>query len=160
MHICAWRNRIAAAEFLLDQGADIALRDEVSGKAKEAVGGGRKCPRLTFTLWVGDSGQTGMTALQMDVLRVCLEKMRHTPLLRSRHIDVQSPVATGDTALLMAIEHGLVKQVEKLMAHGADVFVQDSNGRTTLDLAGENGFADIAALLVQNYPDLIPIAGV
>jgi hypothetical protein len=34
-----------------------------------------------------------MTPLQVDVLRVSLEKMRSVPLLRSQCLDVRSPVA-------------------------------------------------------------------
>ncbi|EGZ23456.1 hypothetical protein PHYSODRAFT_324669 [Phytophthora sojae] len=105
-----------------------------------------------------------MTALQIDVMRICLQKMRPTLLLRSRCIDIQSPVAmamskrrqkrdrsayrdidtspneSGDTALLNATDYGLTKHVEKLLAHGADASVQDQQGRSAMDIAGEHGF--------------------
>uniref|UniRef100_H3HAC2 Uncharacterized protein n=1 Tax=Phytophthora ramorum TaxID=164328 RepID=H3HAC2_PHYRM len=64
LHLAVWRGHRAAVEFLIDHGAEIEMQD-----------------------------QTGMTALQIDVMRVCLQKMRPTLLLRSRCIDAQSPVA-------------------------------------------------------------------
>ncbi|RLN97371.1 hypothetical protein BBJ28_00017844 [Nothophytophthora sp. Chile5] len=128
-----------------------------------------------------------MTALQIDVLRICLQKMRPMPLLRSRWVDVESPVALAifnrklvrdrstyrdiDTSILDLLlahnasvnnrsEYGLIKHVEKLVAAGADVHVRDQNGRSVLDIAGEHGFVDVINVLVQNYPDLVGIDGV
>ncbi|KAL3673122.1 hypothetical protein V7S43_002417 [Phytophthora oleae] len=66
LHLAVWKGQSAAVQFLIDHGADIEQQN-----------------------------QTGMTALQIDVMRICLQKMRPTLLLRSRCIDVQSPVAVG-----------------------------------------------------------------
>ncbi|KAG6592550.1 Ankyrin repeat domain-containing protein 50 [Phytophthora cinnamomi] len=168
LHLAVWRGRSAAVEFLLDHGADIELQD-----------------------------QAGMTALQVDVMRICLQKMRPTLLLRSRCIDIQSPVAmamsrrrqvrdrssyrdidtsvldllldhnacvdqpseSGDTALLNAAEYGLIKHVEKLLAHGADASVLDQQGRSAMDIAGEHGFTDIVNALADNCPSLVNSVG-
>ncbi len=54
------------AEFLLKSGANLESRDDA-----------------------------GMTPLQIDILRVCMEKMRPIRLLRARCIDVSSPIAVG-----------------------------------------------------------------
>lgn len=169
LHVAAWRDHSHAVEFLVDQGADIELQD-----------------------------QTGMTALQIDVMRVCLQKMRPTVLRRSRCLDSQSPVAlalakrmqvrdrssyrdidtsvldllldhdacvdksneVGDTALLNAVEYGLIKHVEKLLVHGADVHAQDQSGRSAMDIAGEHGFVDIVNVLVERCPELLHSVGV
>ncbi|KAE8959794.1 hypothetical protein PR001_g30570, partial [Phytophthora rubi] len=174
LHLAVWRGRSAAVEFLIDQGADIEQQD-----------------------------QAGMTALQVDVMRICLQKMRPTLLLRSRCIDVQSPVAvhtrssmamssrrqvrdrstyrdidtrvldllldhnarvdqpdeSGDTALLNAAEYGLIKHVEKLLAHGADASARDQRGRSAMDIAGEHGFADIVNVLAESCPPLVASVG-
>lgn len=47
--------------------------------------------------------QTGMTPLQVDVLRVSLEKMRSVPLLRSQCLDVRSPVAVCVRAVRLVL---------------------------------------------------------
>jgi hypothetical protein len=64
LHLCSWRNHAETAAFLLRRGAELNARDEA-----------------------------GMTPLQIDILRVCVEKLRPLPLLRARCIDVSSPVA-------------------------------------------------------------------
>ncbi|KAG2760461.1 hypothetical protein Pcac1_g27614 [Phytophthora cactorum] len=168
LHIAVWKGRSSVVQFLIDQGVDIELQD-----------------------------QTGMTALQIDVMRICLQKMRPTMLLRSRCIDVQSPVAMaiskrrqvrdrstyrdidtsvldmllghnacvdqanecGDTALLNAVEYGLTKHVEKLLAHGADANVLDTSGRSAMDIAGEHGFVDIVNVLAKTCPGLVKSDG-
>ncbi|EEY68527.1 uncharacterized protein PITG_05003 [Phytophthora infestans T30-4] len=58
----------------------------------------------------------------------------------------------GDTALLNAVEYGLTKHVEKLLAHGADANALDTNGRSAMDIAGEHGFVDIINVLAKNCP--------
>ncbi|KAF4031458.1 hypothetical protein GN244_ATG16688 [Phytophthora infestans] len=60
----------------------------------------------------------------------------------------------GDTALLNAVEYGLTKHVEKLLAHGADANALDTNGRSAMDIAGEHGFVDIINVLAKNCPGL------
>ncbi|KAF4323978.1 hypothetical protein JM18_001577 [Phytophthora kernoviae] len=168
LHLATWKGHLETVAFLLNQGADIETQD-----------------------------QTGMTALQIDVMRICLQKMRPTAFLRSRCIDIQSPVAlaiskrrqtrdrssyrdidtsvldllldhnanvnrsneAGDTALLNAVEYGLISHVEKLLAHGADAHAQDMNGRSAMDIAGEHGFVDIVNVLAEKYPDLITTVG-
>ncbi|KAG7398105.1 hypothetical protein PHYBOEH_011739 [Phytophthora boehmeriae] len=161
LHLATWKGHREAVEFLVNQGADIETQD-----------------------------QTGMTALQIDVMRICLQKMRPTVFLRSQHIDVKSPVALAiskrkqirdrssyrdidtsvldlllehnaksDEALLNAVEYGLTKHVEKILAHGADAHAQDTNGRSAMDIAGEHGFVDVVNVLAEQCPELIATAG-
>jgi len=58
----------------------------------------------------------------------------------------------GDSVLLLATEYGLIKHVEKLLAHGADAAVQDKNGRSALDVAAEHGYMDVLQLLLAESP--------
>lgn len=69
-------------------------------------------------------------------------------------------VQAGDTALLLAAGDGLMKHVQLLLQHGADVYARDGTGRTALELAAARGYADIAQILITAAPDLIGIAGV
>lgn len=66
----------------------------------------------------------------------------------------------GDTALLLAAGSGLVKHVQLLLQHGADVYARDGTGRTALELAAAWGYADIVQILITAAPDLLGIAGV
>jgi hypothetical protein len=58
-----WKNNSQLAAFLLENGADTEIRDEA-----------------------------GLTALHVDILRICMERMRHVPLLRSQCVHSNSSV--------------------------------------------------------------------
>lgn len=55
---------------------------------------------------------------------------------------------------------GLIKHVQILLAKGADLYVRDRHGRTTLEIACQEGYVDIAQVLIAQAPQLIAIAGV
>ncbi|XP_077376691.1 KN motif and ankyrin repeat domain-containing protein 1a [Festucalex cinctus] len=54
----------------------------------------------------------------------------------------------GQTGLMLAVSHGRMDMVRALLAHGADVNVQDDEGSTALMCASEHGHADIVKLLL------------
>ena len=54
----------------------------------------------------------------------------------------------GNTALMYAIEEGHADVVEKLLAHGADVNLQDKSGHTPLIWASMYGRADVVGRLL------------
>ncbi|EGZ23465.1 hypothetical protein PHYSODRAFT_258056 [Phytophthora sojae] len=84
LHLAVWRGHSAAVEFfLIDHGADLELQD-----------------------------QAGMTALQIDVMRICLQKMRLTLLLRSRCIDIQSPVAVAMSKRLQERDRSTYRDID------------------------------------------------
>lgn len=66
----------------------------------------------------------------------------------------------GETALLLAVDEGLIKHVRLLLDRHADAHDRDANGRTLLEVASESGFTDVAAELIARAPDLIGVAGV
>ncbi|KAL3673121.1 hypothetical protein V7S43_002416 [Phytophthora oleae] len=80
-------------------------------------------------------------------------------MLLGHNACVDQPNESGDTALLNAAEYGLIKHVEKLLAHGADANAQDQDGRSAMDIAGEHGFTDIVNVLAENSPGLVTSAG-
>ncbi|KAF1314528.1 Ankyrin repeat domain-containing protein 50, partial [Globisporangium splendens] len=131
LQVCVWRNEHKAVEWLLDAGhAEIDTTDE-----------------------------HGVTALMIELIRVGIEKMFPFPLLRSRRINVNSNVENSETPLLLAIGDGLIKHVQILLAHGADVFVHDPHGRSTLEIACEYGYTDIAQELITKAESLVQISG-
>lgn len=169
LHLCAWRNHAKAAEFLLHSGADVEALDDA-----------------------------GMTPLQIDILRVCMERMRPIPLLRAQCIDTGSPVELAkyrrklvrdrstygqlntstlevllkhqadvnrsttveESALVLALDDGLIKHVKLLLDHGANVFFRDKHGRMALEVSAAHGYCDLVELLMKDYPELLQMAGV
>ncbi|XP_077455943.1 KN motif and ankyrin repeat domain-containing protein 1a [Stigmatopora argus] len=54
----------------------------------------------------------------------------------------------GQTGLMLAVSHGRMDMVQALLAHSADVNVQDDEGSTALMCASEHGHAHIVKLLL------------
>ncbi|KAM9858371.1 KN motif and ankyrin repeat domain-containing protein 1a isoform 1-T3 [Aulostomus maculatus] len=54
----------------------------------------------------------------------------------------------GQTGLMLAVSHGRMDMVQALLAHGADVNVQDDEGSTALMCASEHGHVEIVKLLL------------
>ncbi|KAF1314527.1 Ankyrin repeat domain-containing protein 50, partial [Globisporangium splendens] len=122
LQMCAWRNHSEAAAWLIDVGgADLEVADEF-----------------------------GMTALLINLARVGLELMFPFPLVRSRCIDMSSPIEESETALLLATSDGLTKHVQILIANGADIHTLDAQNRTIFEIACQKGHVDVAQLLLAN----------
>ncbi len=75
-------------------------------------------------------------------------------MLATGKFDINQPYSRGDDNLTItwcmiheASTHGHVEIVRQLIALGADISVQDNRGRTPLDYALENEYAEIAAML-------------
>lgn len=49
---------------------------------------------------------------------------------------------------MLAVSHGRMDMVQALLAHGADVNVQDDEGSTALMCASEHGHVEIVKLLL------------
>ncbi|XP_034452088.1 KN motif and ankyrin repeat domain-containing protein 1a isoform X6 [Hippoglossus hippoglossus] len=54
----------------------------------------------------------------------------------------------GQTGLMLAVSHGRMDMVRALLAHGADVNIQDDEGSTALMCASEHGHVEIVKLLL------------
>ncbi|XP_038154209.1 KN motif and ankyrin repeat domain-containing protein 1a isoform X2 [Cyprinodon tularosa] len=54
----------------------------------------------------------------------------------------------GQTGLMLAVSHGRMDMVRALLAHGADVNIQDDEGSTALMCASEHGHVEILKLLL------------
>ncbi|XP_030579399.1 KN motif and ankyrin repeat domain-containing protein 1a [Archocentrus centrarchus] len=54
----------------------------------------------------------------------------------------------GQTGLMLAVSHGRMDMVRSLLAHGADVNIQDDEGSTALMCASEHGHVEIVKLLL------------
>ncbi|KAH7485492.1 hypothetical protein PRIC1_004796 [Phytophthora ramorum] len=129
LHLAVWRGHRAAVEFLIDHGAEIEMQD-----------------------------QTGMTALQIDVMRVCLQKMRPTLLLRSRCIDAQSPVAMAIATRRQVRDRSTYRDIDTsvldlLLDHNACVDQPNESGDTALLNAAEYGLTKHVEKLLAHGAD-------
>ncbi|MBE6652453.1 MAG: hypothetical protein E7610_03425 [Ruminococcaceae bacterium] len=66
-------------------------------------------------------------------------------LLEDRNVNIVD--YTGKTLLMNAAIAGNLNLVEYLISVGADIMIQDQNGKTAFDYAIENGYSDISELL-------------
>ncbi|RLN52389.1 hypothetical protein BBJ29_001077 [Phytophthora kernoviae] len=129
LHLATWKGHLETVEFLLNQGADIETQD-----------------------------QTGMTALQIDVMRICLQKMRPTAFLRSRCIDIQSPVALAISKRRQTRDRSSYRDIDTsvldlLLYHNANVNRSNEAGDTTLLNAVEYGLISHVEKLLAHGAD-------
>ncbi|KAE9273507.1 hypothetical protein PF008_g29818, partial [Phytophthora fragariae] len=99
-----------------------------------------------------------MTALQVDVMRICLQKMRPTLLLRSRCIDVQSPVATAMSKRRQVRDRFTYRDIDTsvldlLLDHNARVDQRNESGDTALLNAAEYGLIKHVEKLLAHGAD-------
>lgn len=70
------------------------------------------------------------------------------PILLERGADVNAQDAEGETALMKAVTSADFEQVQRLLAHGADVNIK-GHGGTALVLATDYGLTSVRDLLIQ-----------
>ena len=75
---------------------------------------------------------------------VCYDVDRRSPHVSSDQLLFQA----GQTGLMLAVSHGRMDMVRALLAHGADVNIQDDEGSTALMCASEHGHVEIVKLLL------------
>ncbi|KAF4035966.1 Ankyrin repeats (3 copies) [Phytophthora infestans] len=126
LHLAVWKGHSDAVEFLIDHGADMELQDK-----------------------------TGMTALLIDVMRICLEKMRPTVLMRSWCVDVKSPAGlqrrvVHDRSTYREIDTSVL---DLLLGYNASVNELDESGDTVLMNAVEYGLVKHVETLLEHGAD-------
>ncbi len=67
-------------------------------------------------------------------------------LIKGAEVDVQGTLE-GFTALMTAAAEGQVEVVRRLLDHGADRDIEDTDGDTALTFARQNGHTEVVALL-------------
>lgn len=125
-------------QLLLDEGADVSLRDASGNTALiDAVAGG----------------------IHKEAMRVLINASKEAGALDAQ--DLQ-----GDTALLLTHDNGNTDVMRMLLAAGADPNVQDNDGKTLLHYMAEEGiteyvrYEDVEALLAAGAdPNLIDKKG-
>jgi len=75
-------------------------------------------------------------------------------LLQSRAIEVDTPLKSGMTALMLVSNENYVAVAKLLLKHGASVQATDKYGQTPLHIAASSGNYEIVKLLVGAFSDL------
>ena len=73
-----------------------------------------------------------------------------TKTIESNHTDVHSEISYSVQLLIVVLDLGLKKSVKYLIKSGADVNAKDSNGKSVLMWAGQNGDLKIVKTLIDN----------
>ncbi len=81
------------------------------------------------------------------VLEALLPLDGEVSVVLARGVDVNHAYAHNLTALMWAAGYGKAECVQLLLASGADPKLKDDRGKTAADIAQEQGYGDVAALL-------------
>ncbi|GLD97802.1 hypothetical protein PINS_up006499 [Pythium insidiosum] len=177
LHLCAWRNHRDAASLLLSLGANVDATDEAGmtplqiAVLRASLRKMRPMPlRRSVCGELNSPPAVRLARLKRSLTR---ERMMMHPssndpetmdtstleVLLKYGAQVNGHCEIGKSALLLAVDDGLLPHTEILLAHGADVYVKDAHGRMALDLAAERGHRDVVELLLSRYPELLGVCG-
>uniref|UniRef100_A0A3Q2V407 KN motif and ankyrin repeat domains 1a n=1 Tax=Haplochromis burtoni TaxID=8153 RepID=A0A3Q2V407_HAPBU len=92
-----------------------------------------------------DAGESCVRAKRVDI---CANASAWRPEASGLLTVLLSPPQAGQTGLMLAVSHGRMDMVRALLAHGADVNIQDDEGSTALMCASEHGHVEIVKLLL------------
>lgn len=134
----------AVVRILLDQGADVKLRDPAGetallaalmGHASEHAIIGSSLPLVRLLLARGSEvnarDKDGWTPLTMLADQFA-EQSAVMRLLLEHGAEVNAPGKGGPSALVYAARHGHADEVRLLLSHGANLNARDGSGRTAL----------------------------
>jgi serine/threonine-protein phosphatase 6 regulatory ankyrin repeat subunit B len=148
--IAAQGRDTAAAQQLLDKGANIEARDSSSNTALINAAAFGTADMVKFLLDKGANveakGNGGNTAL---ITAVFYGKTDAVKLLLDKGANIEAKNNYGLTALLEAATGGKTDVAKLLLDKGANVEVKDNNSNTALISAAEQGHADVVKLLLD-----------
>ncbi|KAJ0419187.1 hypothetical protein BJY00DRAFT_324533 [Aspergillus carlsbadensis] len=140
LHWAAFRSHVHIAGFLLDNGADLTLRDLEAGS-----------PEVVKLLL--DRGTPLISAVMyghQEVLKLLLEYGADPESLLDSGADPYSQTTNGKSALSVAAASGQVNVVKALLDLGADTALSDSDGWTPLHMASSRGHVEIVEALLDS----------
>lgn len=155
LHIARNLKDIEVAELLLQNGADVDMRDKDGKTALHhaSVKGMEEMVELLLQYQahvnLGDNFgwvplHLAINVMKVEVLKVLLE----------HGADVNMKDPNGKAALHLVGPAGRADVVELLLQHGPDINLKDANGNTALHLACFYRWNDVAELLLQHRADI------
>ncbi len=136
---------VAAAEFLLEHGADV---NQGSSVVVAATHGNEAMVQLLLKHGAGvnSKDKNGNTPLFWAALNG-FTTLCQTLIAHGADVNLDSPI-------VFAAQKGNEAIVELLLSHGAAVDGQDSNGQTALSCAAQNGFMNLCRSLFAHGADV------
>jgi len=149
LEIAALHDDAAAAEYLLERGADPNGTGTWGPAIVQALrgAGGTKC-LLTLLEAGADPNAVNKSGTPAILIAAARPELALLPIMLAAGADVnaQDP-ETGFTALHVAVECGYSLHVKVLLHCKANVMVKDKSGKTASDIARAQGLDELAALL-------------
>lgn len=159
LHCAARKKSQEALVFLIQEGAKVNLQGK-DGKTPLHYAAKNDHTQIVKILLaakadVNIQDESGFTALHYAVYSGDREIEMVKSLLKAGATNVQikcgfTPVMCGFTPLHHAAQYGYVQAVETLLKEGgADVNVQDKNGKTPLHIAAQHGHIQVVEILLK-----------
>ncbi len=160
LHVAALHGQIAAAQVLLDAGADVNAKNNYGpftpGDLWEKVlaSNSHQDPVSVLTVHGDDARymQNGYTPLHLAVFSVKHRQMVET--LVNKGADINAQPASGATPLFFAVIRDQKDDVQFLLDHGANVNLPDAYGDTILDMALRLQYGSIIQILLDKGADV------
>lgn len=157
LHFAAHAGKLASVESLLACEANVDTADSFGNTALLLAAHGGHWDTVQRLLEANASaglasGWTGYTALHYAALRGAPAIILDALVARGASVN-SSSAKDGQTALHLAARHGRTESAAQLVAHGADLSLENDVGLTPGRLAAKSGFPQLAELL-ETAPEL------
>jgi ankyrin repeat protein len=160
LHIAALHGQVAAAQALLDAGADVNAKNNYGPFTpgdlwdKVLASNSHQDPVGVLTVHGEDTRymQNGYTPLHLAVFSVKHKQI--VEMLVNKGADINAQPASGATPLFFAVLRDQKDDVQFLLDHGANLNLPDAYGDTCLDMALRLQFMSIIPILLDKGADV------
>jgi ankyrin repeat protein len=135
LHVAAGQGRVAIADALIGNGADLSLRDREGRTPVHVALANGKIPVAKLLMEQG--APDDLQALFFELVRADSADRDTVDFLLERGVDINALGPDGKAALHLAVVDGDVKLAKRLITAGADVNLPDADGKPPLALASD-----------------------
>lgn len=159
LHIACLHAQVAAAQALLDAGADVNAKNSYGPFLPDDLGKefgttNQKDPVWLLSVQGNDTRymNNGYTPLHLAIFSTRHKQL--LPMLVAKGADVNAQPASGATPLYFAVMRDQKDDVEFLLAHGANPNLTDAYKNSVLDIALHMGYQSLVPILVDKGADV------
>ena len=159
LHSASFHGQFAAAQLLIDAGADVNARNNYGAFTPDDLGAilyssNHREPVSLLTVHGVDASdmKNGYTPLSLSLFASRHKELAE--LLVTKGADVNSMAASGATPLFFAVLRDQKDEVQFLLDHGANVNLADAYGDTILDCALHLQYGSLVQMLVEKGADV------